>query len=197
MKRLITAIAVIGLLLASCTGNPTAEVLPTLIPTPGAATPPSQTPVPEQPTVPPTAEPLTRPTLPPTWTPDSVQLAASGVPTVTPEVSATPIIVATVMPTLVVCAGFVADRANSTSQFKIGTTPQVFWGKVDTAARYRIRLLDESGTQLFVDFALEPTYTFKADLFEKNKVYAWSVYPEDSLGQQMCTERGAELYPQP
>ena len=46
------------------------------------------------------------------------------------------------------------------------------WSRVDTAARYRISLVDQLGTELFMDYAVEPTYTFKADLFERDYAYA-------------------------
>ena len=205
MKRCFAALVMIAFALVAC-GQQSAETLPTLIPTPGGvlATP---TGVAAESTTEPTQTqlPLTRPTLPPTWTPsagdqtdtsDNTSGTNPQPSTATPAVQGTPAPVATEVPTLVVCGGFVADRAKSVSTFAIGTTPQIVWTKVDTAARYRIRLLDDTGAELFVDFSLDPTYTFRADLFKAGNVYAWSVYPEDSLGQQMCTERGAELYPQ-
>ncbi len=208
MKRCLAALVVIAFALAACGGQPASQTLPTLIPTPGGVQP-SATPTvaSAESTTEPTQVPLplTRPTLPPTWTPapgdqtnstDNTAVTNQPLATATLAVSDTPAPVATEVPTLVVCGGFVANRNKSTSTFTVGATPQIFWTNVDTAARYRIRLLDDTGAELFVDFSLQPTYTFRADLFQKNKVYAWSVYPEDSLGQQMCTERGAELYPQ-
>jgi hypothetical protein len=198
MNKLSAALVILALLLAAC-GSQSSEALPTLIPTPGGVV---ATKTPVQPTEPPTPEPLTRPTLPPTWTPESGVSGSdqsgntSNLATPTPESLNTLPPAATEVPTLVVCGTFVADRNRSTSTFVTGTTPQIFWSKVETAFRYRIRLLDSTGKEVFVDFSLEPTYTFRTDLFEKGKVYGWSVYPEDSLGQQMCTERGAELLPQ-
>lgn len=200
MNRCFAALIVVVFMLAAC-GQPSTQTLPTLIPTPGGVqAQPTETEAVVA-TVQPTQEPLTRPTFPPTWTPsaggdtstDNGSGTDSAAPTTPPG---TPIPIPTEQPTLVVCGGFVADRARSTSSFTLGTTPQIFWTKVDTAFRYRIRLLDDTGAELFVDFSLDPTYTFKADLFERGKVYAWSVYPEDSIGQQMCGERGAELLPQ-
>jgi hypothetical protein len=98
-------------------------------------------------------------------------------------------------PTLAVCGGFAADRERSAAAFTPGNPVQVYWTPVDTAARYRISLINDSGDELFMDYSLEATYTFRGDLFEKDKRYAWSVYPEDSLNQQMCFERGAEILP--
>jgi hypothetical protein len=48
---------------------------------------------------------------------------------------------------------------------------------------------------VLLDYTREPTYTFRAELFEKDKRYAWSVYPEDSINQQMCFERGDDILP--
>jgi hypothetical protein len=198
MNKLLPALVMIALLLAAC-GTQSSETLPTLMPTPGGAV---ATDTPMQATEPPTPEPLIRPTLPPTWTPESgvgggdQSSSDSGLPTPTPESLNQPPQGATDIPTLVVCGTFVADRNRSTSTFTTGAQPQIFWSNVETAFRYRIRLLDSTGAQLFEDFSLEPSYTFPANLFEKGKVYGWSVYPEDSLGQQMCSERGAELLPQ-
>lgn len=201
MNKSFTALIIIVFALAACSPQ-SSETLPTLIPTLGsgveAAT---QTPV--QPTEPPTSAPLARPTLPPAWTSvpgsaDNGSLSgdASSLATPTPESLNTPPPAATEVPTLVVCGIFVADRSRSTSTFKVGESPQILWTKVETAARYRIRLLDETGSEIFVDFTLTPGYVFRPDLFQAGKVYGWSVYPEDSIGQQMCSERGAELYPQ-
>jgi hypothetical protein len=197
MNKLLPALVMIALLFAAC-GSPSSEALPTLIPTPGGV---AATETPVQATEPPTPEPLTRPTLPPTWTPESGGAQSnqsgndSGLPTPTPE-SLNPLPAPTEFATLVVCGTFVADRSRSTSTFTTGTQPQIFWSKVETAARYRIHLIDSTGAQLFEGFSVDPNYTFPADLFERGKVYGWSVYPEDSLGQQMCSERGAELLPQ-
>lgn len=202
MKKSIVALIMIVLGLAAC-GPQSSETLPTLIPTPGGVEAATATPV--QPTQPPTAAPLTRATLPPTWTPapgssdsstNTVSGNASSLSTPTPETLNTPLPPPTELPTLVVCGTFVADRSRSTTTFTVGQSPQILWTKVETAARYRIRLLDDTGTEVMVDFTLEPGYTFRPDLFTAGKVYAWSIYPEDSLGQQMCSERGAELYPQ-
>ncbi len=203
MKKSVVALMIIVLGLVACSPQ-TSETLPTLIPTPGGAQ--AATVTPAESTQPPTAAPLTRSTLPPTWTPEpgsvdsssgnSVSGNASSLATPTSETLNTPLPPPTEVPTLVVCGTFVADRSRSTSTFTVGQSPQILWTKVETAARYRIRLLDDAGTEVMVDFTLQPGYVFRPDLFTAGKVYAWSVYPEDSLGQQMCSERGAELYPQ-
>ncbi len=149
--------------------------------------------------LPPTEIPQGRPTLPPTWTPS---IEASQ-----PEVTSTdpPSPVLQVAATLPACATFDVDREKSTSTIIAGEEPLAVWTPVQGALRYRIRLINEFGDVLLLtnDFGeklqslivLESTYSFDVDLFEPGKRYGWGVYPEDSLGQQMCDEIGAELYP--
>jgi hypothetical protein len=137
-----------------------------------------------------TQSPLERPTLPPTWT---VSPVATELPTATVDLT---LQAQLVKPTLVVCGGFAADRERSGAVHFQGNPVQVFWTAVDTAARYRISLHNDRGAELITDYTLQPTYTFAGDIFERDGVYAWSVYPEDSLNQQMCFERGAEILPQ-
>ncbi|MBL8161959.1 MAG: hypothetical protein JNJ61_08235 [Anaerolineae bacterium] len=181
------------LLLAAC-GQPSAETLPTLAAT---ALPPEETALVEA--APPSATPipLGRATLPPTWTPSPEPTSA----VIEPAAQNTEAVPATVeqpqgQATLVVCGTFVVDRERSLPTFTFGSAPAVYWTAVVTAARYRINLIDETGTEIFVDYTLEPNYTFAAELFERGKRYAWEVYPEDALGQQMCLKRGQELFPQ-
>lgn len=195
MKKLALCAVIVFAFISACSPS-TNQTLPTLFPTPGQDSQTAETPV--QATAEATQPPGARATLPPTWTPapDSGGSADNGASTPTPESLNPPGEPPTEFATLVVCGTFVADRGQSTSTFITGNAPQVFWTKVETAFRYRLRLLDDTGTEIFVDFPLDTTYTFQADLFEQGKVYGWSVYPEDSLGQQMCGERGAELFPQ-
>jgi len=172
-------------LLAACGQQPADQSLPTLIPTAAASEPVAESTA----TSAPTQVPLERSTLPPTWT-------VSPVPTQPPTATTDLTLQAELArPTLVVCGGFAADRERSIATFTVGNPVQVFWTAVDTAARYRISLLNDQGEELIVDYTLEPTYTFNPDLFERDQRYAWSVYPEDALNQQMCFERGAEVLP--
>ncbi len=188
---------VLALMLASC-AQPQ-QALPTLMP---SATPVlTATPAPVQ-TQPPTPVPLSRPTLPPTWTPSPEptleQANAQPLMTSTPEpvVNQPPVAPVTALPTLEVCGVFTVDRERSAVLFPLGSAPQVFWRAVTGASRYRIRLIDANGTELFVDYTVEPNYTFRADLFQKDTRYGWTVYPEDQLNQQMCFDRGQEIIPQ-
>ncbi len=188
---------VLALMLANC-AQPQ-QALPTLMP---SATPVlTATPAPVQ-TQPPTPVPLSRPTLPPTWTPSPEptleQANAQPLMTSTPEpvVNQPPVAPVTALPTLEVCGVFTVDRERSAVLFPLGSAPQVFWRAVTGASRYRIRLIDANGTELFVDYTVEPNYTFRADLFQKDTRYGWTVYPEDQLNQQMCFDRGQEIIPQ-
>jgi hypothetical protein len=177
----------IGLfVLVGCGQQPTDQSLPTLNSTANSELTTATTAATDAATQP----PLERPTLPPTWT---VSPVATEPPTATVDLTRQAQLV---KPTLVVCGGFAADRERSGAVHDDGNPVQVFWTVVDTAARYRISLRNDSGVELITDYTLEPTYTFAGDIFERDGVYAWSVYPEDSLNQQMCFERGAEILPQ-
>lgn len=195
MKSRWLGIVLLMVFLAGCTGAET-QTLPTLMPSPIAVN--TATTVPTQP---PTPTPLSRPTLPPTWTPSPEPTAipveaVQATPTPEVNVEQPQIAPVTSMPTLEVCSGFAVDRERSAVIFTLGSAPQVFWRAVPTASRYRIRLIDAQGTELFIDYSVEPAYTFRADLFQKEQRYGWVVYPEDQLNQQMCLERGQELIPQ-
>ena len=184
MKRMI-AIVIFGLTIAGC-GPQAAEVLPTLMPTPQPPSPATDTPVPA---VVPTQAQSERPTLPPSWTPSVVPTDTLILPT------QTPIPAFTALPTLVACGPFDVDRNKSAATFTVGNPAQVFWVPVQGAVRYRIGVLDAFNQEIFMDYAVDPTYTFKPDLFEAGKRYAWKVYPEDSLGRQMCFAVTGDMSP--
>jgi hypothetical protein len=101
------------------------------------------------------------------------------------------------VPTLESCGAFNVDADRSTATLTAGQPAVAVWVPVQGAVRYRIELIDEFGMQLMTDYAVEPTYSFPADLFETGKRYGWSVYPEDSLSQQMCYSVGGEFFPAP
>ena len=189
MKHLLKFILAVSalVLLAACGGQANNQALPTVMPTDANAVGATAT---APATAAPTQPPLERPTLPPTWT-------VSPVPTnpPTPTIDLTFVSEQLVKPTLVVCGWFAADRQNSMNTFTVGSPVQVFWTAVSTAARYRISLRDDQGQELFMDYTRDANYTFRADLFEKDKRYSWSVYPEDAINQQMCFERGDEILP--
>lgn len=133
--------------------------------------------------------PRERPTLPPTWTPaasDTPTLVPATATEVPPELPPTP---------LEVCNTFGEDLQRNNRTYVLGEPATVFWTQVEGAASYYIRLIDAEGEMIFEDYTLNPPYIFKADLFEKDKQYGWEVYPLDPLNQQMCTSRGAELFP--
>ncbi|MBZ0279664.1 MAG: hypothetical protein K8L97_02910 [Anaerolineae bacterium] len=185
------AVLVVLVALAGC-GQPAEQSLPTLIPTPVQAID-TETPIPVEPSATPVL--VDRPTLPPTWTPavQIVETAVPGEPTTDVNVQSQP----QGLPTLVACGGFTVDRERSVTTFTRDTPPTVFWTAVPTAARYRIGLLNDKGEEIFSDYSLENSYTFRLDLFERNQRYAWEVYPEDVLNQQMCLIKvGLELFPQ-
>jgi hypothetical protein len=187
MKHLMKFMLLLsGLAFLAACQQPTNQALPTVMPTEANVTPATAT-EPAKPA--PTEPPLERSTLPPTWT-------LSPVPseTTTPTLDAT-LQAQLVKPTLAVCGGFAADREHSMNTFTAGSPVQVFWTAVDTAARYRIALRDDTGKELFMDYSLVPNYTFQAQLFERGKRYSWSVWPEDASNQQMCFERGDEILP--
>lgn len=187
MKRSTFSIGLlIGLfVLVGCGQQPTDQALPTINSTaniePATATSAATTAA--------TQPSLDRPTLPPTWT---VSPVATEPPTATTDLTRQ---AQHVKPTLVVCGSFAADRERSGAVHTGSNPVQVFWTAVSTAARYRVSLRNDRGEELITDYTLEPTYTFAGDIFERDGVYAWSVYPEDSINQQMCFERGAEILP--
>jgi hypothetical protein len=188
MKRSTFSIVLLLVLFAlvGCGQQPANQSLPTLESTPDSGVVTATTAATEAAT----QAPLERPTLPPTWT---VSPVATEPPTATVDQTREAQLV---KPTLVVCGGFTADRERSGAVHTGGNPIQVFWSAVDTAARYRISLRNDRGEELITDYTREPTYTFAGDIFERDGVYAWSVYPEDALNQQMCFERGAEILPQ-
>lgn len=180
--------AMVAVLAAGCQ---TQDVpLPTLMPTPLPELPTATVAI-EPPK--PTSPPLERPTFPPTWTPSPDPSLATATPT--PEVEAAVTALPRSLPTLEVCAPFRVDRNRSAVTFPFGTAPQVAWTPVETAQSYRVILIDEFGRELFTDYIVETTYTFRAELFERGKRYGWEVYPIDIIGQQMCLQRGDELIP--
>jgi hypothetical protein len=186
MKKLLASLMLLTVALVACNGASN-QTLPTLIPSPVVATePPTAAPLPTM-----TEAQFDRATLPPTWT-ASPPAVESPVPTLDSTVQPQG-----ALPTLVVCGAFAPDRELTPTTYTQGQTVTVFWTAVDTAARYRVRLVSETGTELFFDYALEPTYTFQPNQFVRGGRYAWEVWPEDSKNQQMCYARGGELLPEP
>ncbi|MCB9451686.1 MAG: hypothetical protein H6672_09615 [Anaerolineaceae bacterium] len=188
LKRVIAPLLV-GVVVVAAACQPAAEVLPTLAPT-LAQDAPTQEPT-DVPTAQPTSPPPERATLPPTWTPSPA--AATETPIPATETPVPPVILPP--SPLAACATFGVDSRNQTF-FPLGSSPQVFWLPADGASSYRAALIDEFGEELLVDYTIDPTYIFPSDLFERDKRYAWDVYPMDDLGQQMCISIGDEIFPQ-
>jgi hypothetical protein len=189
MKKFSVCLLLLGIFLLSGCKGASNQTLPTLIPSPAPATD-----VPTQATtaLPTATEALfDRATLPPTWT-------VSPIPSETPVPSLDATVQAQLAaPTLVVCGVFAVDRELNPEAYTVGQPLTVVWTPVDTASRYRVSLVSETGSELFFDYALEPTYTFQSNLFVRGGRYAWEVYPEDAQNQQMCIKRGGELLPPP
>ncbi|MBL8154792.1 MAG: hypothetical protein JNM70_11465 [Anaerolineae bacterium] len=185
-------VLILVLLLAACSSQSEAD-LPTLIPTPGGveAAVTATTLPPTEPA--PTQASIVRPTLPPTWTPAVMPTEPDVQATMTPVVLPTGIPLAT----LEACGTFLVDLERSTSTFKLGESPVVYWSPAANALRYRVSVIDEFGQELFMDYAIDATYAFPADLFKAGKRYGWVVYPEDNIGRQMCFQQGGELFISP
>lgn len=144
----------------------------------------------------PTAAP--RSTLPPTWTPESDAFTATPepsntpVPTPTPNPQSAPISAPVSEDT---CTNFGPDLDRTPRTYRAGTDITVYWTPVEGAAYYYIALTDETATVVREDYVAETTYVFTADLFESGKLYGWEAFPINAAGIQMCTARGAELFP--
>src|SRR5262249_13864468 len=151
-RRMVAFGAFIAMCLMAGCRQPESQTLPTIAP---SAAPNQVATSTAAATLPPTEPPLDRPTLPPTWT-------ASPPPT-QPPTATIDVAAQSAKPTLVACGGFAADRERSDKTFTPGNPVQVFWTAVDTAARYRISLIDDQGNELFMDYALQPSYIFKGD----------------------------------
>lgn len=188
MKKLFSLLVLLALV-AACTPQPE-EVLPTLMPTGQPIVPAaSNTPAEDVPTAAPTNPPSERATLPPTWT-SSPEPTATFVPP-----TETPVPLFTAIPTLVACGSFDVDRNQSAATFVVGTPTQVFWTAVQGASRYRISVINATNEEIFFDYAIDATYTFKPDQFATGERYAWRVYPEDSLLRQMCLAVTGDMSP--
>ena len=191
MGKYVIAAIVLGAALVLVACQQQDQALPTLAPTLADI---SEATV-EATQIPPTPIPAERPTLPPTWTP-------AVLPTQTP-VPATPTLTqdeeSRLMPPtpLEVCNTFGEDLQRNSRTFQPGEPATVYWTSVAGALSYYIKLIDQEGEEVFADYSAQPSYTFSADLLEPEKLYGWEVYPIDALNQQMCTTRGAELFPAP
>lgn len=184
----ILALLLILVLLVSACGQE--EALPTAVAFP-TEIPPTAT---EEIIETATSTPVANPTLPPTWT-------------FTPDVTETPMPTDTEVPFTVTplpapdtvsaaCDLFAADPELSTREFIIGEAPVAAWTSIEGAALYRVFLTSFSQEVIFDNLYIEETsYTFDPTIFELGENYVWAVWPLDSIGVQMCFERGLELLP--
>jgi len=134
-------------------------------------------------------------TLPPTWTftPDVTETL---IPTET-EVLETSTPLPTPKSVSSACDVFQADSERSTREFIVGETPVAAWTPVEGAVLYRVFLYNFNGKTLRDDIYTDQTsWSFDPNVFELGQNYVWAVWPLDSIGDQMCFERGLELIPQ-
>lgn len=144
--------------------------------------------------------PVVRPrsTLPPTFTPSPEPTEAQPTPILEPTLTRLPV---TSPPResdeRPECANFKVDYENSDREFTIGTSPHVQWSAMPNATSYLLKLGDETGVVLRDDiYVTDTSYSFDSAQFKVGVAYAWSVYPIDAIGDQMCYVRGAELMAQ-
>lgn len=138
--------------------------------------------------VPPTATRAAQRTLPPTFTPT---LAPTETLTSTPQPTATQPEVQIDAPPEA-CATFGPDLALSTSEVNLGQPVTLAWTPVSGATLYRIVIIEDDGTPLFLDppYVAETSFTIPAENFTEGGRFAWDVEPLDAVGVQMCLGRG-------
>jgi hypothetical protein len=187
-RWMIIIIVIMSLVISACSQQ---EELPTVVAFP-TEIPPTEVEITVEPTLTPVPRELA--TLPPTWTntPDV---------TATIEATATPAETATFLPepkaVSVACDTFQIDTEKTTKEFFIGESPIGAWTAVDGAALYHVFLYDFRGRTINDQIYTEDTFwEFNPDHFELGENYIWAVWPLDSVGDQMCFERGLELLPQ-
>jgi hypothetical protein len=142
--------------------------------------------------------PILRATLPPAWTESAATHLPSASPTLTLTPSATldltnPAIMS--RPTLEVCGSFGEDLERNATNFPIGSSPQVYWTRVEGAELYAVTLFNAEFVTLFSGFTPETSFVFDGELFELGGIYTWEVRPLNGLGVQLCISRGALLIP--
>jgi hypothetical protein len=194
MKMLVIALILVLGVLSACSQEP--QALPTLAAssTPLTSDEPSE--VPSE--APPTSTDRPRPTLPPTWTPASVQ-TSTPLPTSVPAVAPTsdPSIPTVIVPTRPPsCDTFGPDLSILSRTYAEGQDVTVYWIDIPEAEFYNIILIDDTGAQVMADYTPDATYVFPADRFDYGRIYGWEAIPINSLGQQICIARGAELVPE-
>jgi len=191
-KLMIIILFVLGLVMSACSQ---AEALPTAVSFPTDIPPTDEPDVAEVDDITPTltASPAERATLPPTWTntPDVTE---------TPIFTEVPLETNTPLPTpktvSSACDTFAVDDVRTTKEFIIEESPVAAWTAVDGAVLYHVFLYDFTGRTINDQIYTEETFwTFNPDHFELGQNYIWAVWPLDSIGDQMCFERGLELLP--
>lgn len=186
-RSIFVVLMMLATILSACVQG---EVLPTAVEFP-TEVPPTAT---EEVAETPTATTVTNPTLPPTWT-FTPEVTATTIPTDT-EVPETSTPLPTPKTVSAACDSFSADPEQSTREFTIGEAPMAVWTPVEGAVLYRVFLTTFSQTVIFDNLYIEEnSYTFDPAIFELGENYLWAVWPLDSIGDQMCFERGLELIP--
>ena len=187
-KWMIIIIVVMSLFVSACSQP---EALPTAVSFP-TDVPPTDLPEMTATPIPPTLG--DRATLPPTWTstPDVTE---------TPDFTETPNVTATDLPTpnavAQACENFEVDNELTTKEFIIGESPIAAWTQIDGAVLYHVFLYDFDGRTINDQIYTEDTFwEFNPDHFKLGQNYIWAVWPLNSIGDQMCFERGLELLPQ-
>lgn len=193
-KRSIIIFCTVLMLIVTACGQP--EDLPTAVAFP-TDVPPTEDPEAQAVEVEDVATetPFVASTLPPTWTP-TFEPTETLIPTET-EIPDTFTPQPTIEATPSVCDTFAADPELSTREFIVGETPVVAWTPVEGAVLYRVFLYRFNGRTMRDDIYTDlTTWSFDPNVFELGENYLWAVWPLDSIGDQMCFERGLELLPQ-
>lgn len=197
MQLRLVIYASLSILLVACAQQQTP---PGELPSP---TVPESTPT-EALTATPTATIAPRSTLPPEWTvaPPTDEAGGdtendpSAPPTLTAE---PPVDLQSPIPASALdeaCDSFGPDLDRSQRTYRPGENATVYWYPVEGAEFYSVTLTDESGEAVITGYTEETGYVFEADLFAEGGFYGWEAYPINSVGQQMCLTRGAELFPE-
>lgn len=185
------------MLLAGCgTNDSSSDVQPTAI-IEDINTQPTDLAVAEEPT----PVIFVRNTLPPTWTPVFEPEQESWIEeTPTPEQVSddqqidgvraewTPVFVPTFVSD---CQNFSVVEVESEQRFvEVGYQPILTWHGFDGIALYRLRVFNESGTDVYSLLVKENSHQLPETVFDVDGVYGWTVTPLDRLGFPMCGEFG-------
>lgn len=190
-RWIIILFSIVVMVISACSQG---DALPTAMSIP-TDEPPTEEPQAQE--VEPTATRTPAPpsTLPPTWT-FTPEVTETLIPTET-EILETVTPLPSPKAVSSVCDVFQADSERSTREFVVGETPIAAWTPVEGAVLYRVFLYNFNGKTMRDDIYTDQTsWSFDPNVFEFGQNYVWAVWPLDSIGDQMCFERGLELIPQ-